>query len=149
MFPVYSQFVPNLFPVIAFEFHRVPSIPYVSSSLYNLGAVQDSSDNRNTGNNRNKAVSPMVCRGRHQERSRSRSGNTIRLANGERKRRCSQTTQAASTDREAREPAPCTGWLAEGRRVTNRRYPLNLSTGFFMPITGSKETTCRNYKTCQ
>ena len=62
MFPVCSQSVPSLFPVIAIEFHRVPSIPCVSSSLYNLTAVQDSSDNRNTGNNRNKVVGTMACR---------------------------------------------------------------------------------------
>ena len=76
MFPVYSQFVPNLFPVIAFELHRVPSILCVSSSLYNLGAVQDSSDNSNTGKNRNTAVGTTVCWGSsHQERTGSMSGN--------------------------------------------------------------------------
>ena len=76
MFPACSQSVPGLFPVIACEFHRVPSIPCVSSSLYNLSAVQDSSDNRNTGNNGNKAVGKWLAGGRRQEQTGSRSGNT-------------------------------------------------------------------------
>jgi len=97
MFPVCSHFVPSLFPVNTFEFHCVPSIPCVPISLYRQGAVQDSSHTRNAGNNRNKAVSPMVCRGRHQEQTGSRTG-TIRLTNGERTARVTGRHRSAKAE---------------------------------------------------